>query len=448
MTRLRIPSVAHWLYLLVLLGTFVVVGALAPASVASRAAAVAGVTINTDITGDTTWILANSPYLVTAPVNVASNATLTIEPGVEVRFAANAGLRVAGGLLAQGTQARQVRFVGDNGASWQGLTIVQPARNVLLQSATISNAASGLAIRQSSLVATQASMRVDVLDSLFEQNSIAVDADYSITANAPRLTMRNNLIANNSIGLRLNGLAGGNAKPKFNHNSFIGNGIGMLALNVVGQAVKMQQQWWGSANGPQLGNASICATTPPPGSAVAALVCGNIDFTPWSKLPAGRLRLPAGQGAVVESGLGAATLSDDDIASTSAMTLTVPAGTFTQTVDLLASPRDFDSSPPGKATHLEFEITAAANNQEIHRFANNQQLTLEIAYTTADLAGANPNHLVVYAFDEALGAWTTAGISTTVDPAQRRLIVRLQHLSRFSVTDVELQYVMLPLMMR
>src|SRR5262249_54310092 len=154
-------------------------------------------------------------------------------------------------------------------------------RNVLLQSTTIRNAAIGLAIRQS-LVATQASGRVDVLDSLFEQNAIGLDADYTITTNAPHLTLRNNLLTTNGIGLRINELLGNGATTKFNHNSFAGNSI--AALNLGTQAIKMRQQWWGSTNGPQLGTSAICSNPPAPGTTVADLVCGTIDFTDWVRV--------------------------------------------------------------------------------------------------------------------------------------------------------------------
>ena len=56
----------------------------------------------TDVSGvintDTTWNLAGSPYIVTGDVSVkgAATPTLTIEPGVEVRFTQNTGLYIGG----------------------------------------------------------------------------------------------------------------------------------------------------------------------------------------------------------------------------------------------------------------------------------------------------------------------------------------------------------------
>ena len=340
-------------------------------------------------------------------------------------------------------------MVGDNGAAWLGLTAAQPAGNLLIQSTTIRNALAGLTIRQVAAAGGKANARVDVIDSLFESNVIGINADYSITTNAPRLTMRNNLLTNNQIGLQINSLPGGNIKPKFNHNSFTGNGIGVNALSVNGAGVKMKQHWWGSASGPLQGSIASCATPPASGASARDQVCGNVDFTPWARVTSGRTLVPANQGATLESALGQAALSDDDTTPTSVLTLTVPVGTFTQTVDLLATERIFPSTPPGRPTQLNFEITAAANGREIHNFANGRQLTLTIDYTAADLAGADPSKLVVYYFDEATGGWSRAGISTTPDPANGRLIVRLNHLSRFSVTSANgEQIVLLPMIMR
>ena len=91
------------------------------------------------ITEDTTWSLTGSPYIATGDVTVRQSIsdsgnvpTLTIEPGVEVRFAPGTGLYVGddtgyGVLSAQGTQAAPITFTS-NAASpapgdWKGIVI-------------------------------------------------------------------------------------------------------------------------------------------------------------------------------------------------------------------------------------------------------------------------------------------------------------------------------------
>jgi hypothetical protein len=421
--------------------------AIAPgAGQANSGGVIQGTSIATDIVGDTTWTSAGSPYLVTASIRVADVATLTLEPGVEVNFVAGVGMRIEGGLNAQGTQERQVRIAGNNGATWLGLTVVQPTRNVVLQSVTLQNAIAGLTIRQENPQLPRGSARVDVLDSLFTANGIGIDADYSVLAAAPSLTLRNNLLTSNQIGLQINSLPGGNIRPKLTHNSFTANGVGVNALNISGNGLRMQQHWWGSPDGP-IANTAACGSPPVPGISARDLVCGAVDFTPWSKVPSGRTIVPAGQGAIIETAIGPGALNDDDLASTSVLTLTVPAGAFTETVDLLATARDIASAPPGQPTQLGFEITAAAGGQAIHRFANGRQLALEIRYIAADLNGADPNKLVVYYLDEDTGAWSFAGIRTTPDPANQRLIASLDHLTRMRVTAVDLKTTRLPLVL-
>jgi len=48
-----------------------------------------------DITSDTTWSVADSPYVVTGTIYVHNSARLTIAPGVTVRFDANTALWIA-----------------------------------------------------------------------------------------------------------------------------------------------------------------------------------------------------------------------------------------------------------------------------------------------------------------------------------------------------------------
>jgi hypothetical protein len=63
---------------------------------------------------DTHWTLDNSPYLVTCNVDVASNAELTVEPGVVVRFNDNTQLTISGSLDAEGTVNQPITFTSAN----------------------------------------------------------------------------------------------------------------------------------------------------------------------------------------------------------------------------------------------------------------------------------------------------------------------------------------------
>lgn len=79
--------------------------------------------ISSNITTDTTWTANGNPYEVTTVVTVNPGVTLTVEPGVQVIFAQNAGLRVQGTVKATGTAAQPIRFTGSTPQAgwWQGI---------------------------------------------------------------------------------------------------------------------------------------------------------------------------------------------------------------------------------------------------------------------------------------------------------------------------------------
>lgn len=66
--------------------------------------------VSGEITVDTTWTLAGSPYVVTGDVTVMPGITLAIEPGTEVRFAGNYALIVRGKLFAEGQPGQEILF--------------------------------------------------------------------------------------------------------------------------------------------------------------------------------------------------------------------------------------------------------------------------------------------------------------------------------------------------
>lgn len=66
--------------------------------------------VDSNITTDTTWTLANSPYHVTDSIEVEAGVTLTIEPGVEVWIGKKLYIRVREGasIIARGTPTQHI----------------------------------------------------------------------------------------------------------------------------------------------------------------------------------------------------------------------------------------------------------------------------------------------------------------------------------------------------
>ena len=66
--------------------------------------------IGGDITVDTTLLLNGSAYVVSKDLVIAENATLTIEPGVQLLFKAGVALQVKGSLQAKGKSNGRIVF--------------------------------------------------------------------------------------------------------------------------------------------------------------------------------------------------------------------------------------------------------------------------------------------------------------------------------------------------
>ena len=94
---------------------------------------------STNLNGN--WMAANSPYIVSGNLMVAS---LVIQPGVSVLFNGPYSLTVTGRLQAAGTPGAPITFAGAGpGTGWQGLRLVGADTNSFLAGCVVSGAAAG-----------------------------------------------------------------------------------------------------------------------------------------------------------------------------------------------------------------------------------------------------------------------------------------------------------------
>ncbi|MCJ7783509.1 MAG: right-handed parallel beta-helix repeat-containing protein, partial [Desulfobacterales bacterium] len=107
-----------------------------------------------NITSNTTWSYSGSPYVILGDIIVAANqgfATLTIEPGVEVLFAPNAGLKMGnrpasygywGALQAKGTPDSMIVFSSLSGETngWDGIYFYNCADASTMEYCVVENA--------------------------------------------------------------------------------------------------------------------------------------------------------------------------------------------------------------------------------------------------------------------------------------------------------------------
>jgi hypothetical protein len=199
------------------------------------------------ITQDTIWTLVDSPFVVSKNVTVYSSATLTIEPGVEVRFGGDFSLIVLGKLYANGT-SKPITFtsnkiqpeVGDwNAITFNGIGksvligcfvayaedgISVENGNVELGNSTISLCQNGITVANSKLVIENSSV------SLCRQSGISITNSESI--------VQNSLIAENQE----NGICiTGNGQITIQKNTIMANGNGVLLTGNETSGVNISQ---------------------------------------------------------------------------------------------------------------------------------------------------------------------------------------------------------------
>ena len=126
--------------------------------------------ITLNITGNTTWSLSGSPYVLQNNISIDAGVTLTIQAGVEVQLPANnINLFVNGTLLAQGTSGSHVVFTGPSTTPIGGTVRFNSNSSGTLSHTEFNRLASGFSYWLAA-VFIDANATVDLNDCSFDEN--------------------------------------------------------------------------------------------------------------------------------------------------------------------------------------------------------------------------------------------------------------------------------------
>jgi parallel beta-helix repeat protein len=169
------------------------------------------------IVRDTIWTRVDSPLIVSNNVTVDPAVTLTIEPGVEVRFGENLSLIVNGRIVADGTEDKIIRFTSNNmtadNGDWGTILFngIQPSS---LTNCIIEYGTSGITLESGSLTLQSSFMKFNSENGITvnDGNLIVKNCEISnntacgiYLAGGTQVTLQDNIISSNHDGMFLTG---------------------------------------------------------------------------------------------------------------------------------------------------------------------------------------------------------------------------------------------------
>ena len=149
-----------------------------------------------EITRNTVWTLADSPFILSKNVTVSSGVTLTIEPEVEVKFGGKFSIIVNGKLVAVGTQEKPIKFTSNKekpeAGDWGTILINRTSQPSSLKYCLIEYGTNGITLSGGS--------------ALIENNLVANHSESGIRIEGnSQATIQNNIIKSNGDGITLTG---------------------------------------------------------------------------------------------------------------------------------------------------------------------------------------------------------------------------------------------------
>lgn len=223
----------------------------------------AGTTVSGVITTDTTWNLAGSPYTFATTIGVDRDATLIIEPGVEViatpeQPEQQLAFQVAGELVVSGTVSSPVRFscTWASLRCWRGLEFVQGSDGIV-DHALVEFASVGIQFPfQSTATVTNSTLRFNANGHMTGPNSTMTDSRLIWNGRGSIQGVGNftrNLVTGNQEG----GLTEMYWGPPVHGNAIYGNGSSgyvrdMTVYMPSSETFDATGNWWGTTDSAEI----------------------------------------------------------------------------------------------------------------------------------------------------------------------------------------------------
>jgi len=200
-----------------------------------------------NIAQDTIWTLTDSPFIVVNDVIVKPGFTLTIEPGVEVRFGGDFALVVDGRLNATGTNERMITFTSNRlqprPGDWETITFANRTDHSGLAYSVVEYAVSGITIDKGNVEIENSHVSNNLQDGIYitndnsayiHDNTVDFNKNGVFIVDSSGSTIENNIISANSE----NGICLQSSEGKYiNSISILGN---TLSTNLRGIDVRGQ----------------------------------------------------------------------------------------------------------------------------------------------------------------------------------------------------------------
>ena len=198
----------------------------------------AQVYVSDTLTENTTWFSAQNPYIVVEDIVIPKGITLTILPGVIIRFNSKTSIIVNGTIVARGSETNHILFTENaSGVKWNGIRLISSKTQLDSEG----NYLSGTTFSYSRFEGSVYTINIGDSSSVLVEKCEIDSCTFGIYLKGSRNNIRNCTISNSDFGVFfptnsrscLNRISGNVFYNNLNVGLFMNNGAGSASNNII-----------------------------------------------------------------------------------------------------------------------------------------------------------------------------------------------------------------------